>query len=107
LKKYGLLIIKNVTFGPKDLLKLTEKMGDEVVDLPPFFTAFENEPDAPQILRVGNLLLDGTTKDSRKESTEWHQDGSKYSKPHEARIINLLQSKIVPEQGGSTLFIDL
>lgn len=63
---HGAVCIKNVDFDEKDMVEFSKGMYDEVVVLPTFL-CFNNVPkEYPEITRVGNILLDGSLKDSQK-----------------------------------------
>jgi hypothetical protein len=53
------------------------------------------------VARVGNVLLDGTLKDSSKEAAVWHQDGDFWN-PADAYVFNLLMTVERPRVGGDT-----
>lgn len=81
------------------MTQITEALGDEVIVLPPELAFNNKDPKFPAISRVGNVLLDGTLKDSSKEATIWHQDGD-FWEPADSFIFNLLHTVELPSAGG-------
>jgi alpha-ketoglutarate-dependent taurine dioxygenase len=90
----------------EELIQLGSALGDELVILPPELSFNNKDPRYPALARVGNVLMDGSLKDSSKEATVWHQDGNFWD-PADSYIFNLLMAKELPTKGGNTLFIDL
>ena len=82
-------------------------MGEEVVNLPKEFVRNNVDPDYNEIVRIGNLMPDGSRIDCQKDGSRWHQDGMPSLQHHMMRIITMLHSKTLPETGGSTEFVDL
>ena len=68
---------------------------------------FNVDPINPEIVRIGNIMPDGSKIDAQQDGAKWHQDGSLYCQHHMMRIITLLHSKTLPESGGATEFLDL
>ena len=56
--------------------------------------------------RVGNVLLDGTLKDSAKEAMYWHQDGNFWGDGGK-HLFNFLHTREIPTRGGDTWVMDL
>lgn len=71
-KKHGVVCLKQVDLNEADLITLAKKFGDEVVVLPEELSFNNKDLRYPPIARIGNILLDGTLKDSAKEATVWH-----------------------------------
>lgn len=71
MKTHGTICLKNIHFNEDELIKLGEALG-EVVILPIEFAFNNRDPKYPAITRVGNVLMDGTLKDSSKEAAYWH-----------------------------------
>jgi hypothetical protein len=101
------IVIKKVNLKSGELSELTKMMGDEIIHIPKEMLKNNIEEENPEVVRIGNILPDGSTKDSKKEGDHWHQDGSLYCKHHMSRIITLLHTKVQPLSGGSTIFMDL
>ena len=98
--------MKNVTLNEPTLIEIGNALGDELIILPEALSFNNKDPRYPEIARVGNILIDGSKKDSSKDATIWHQDGAFWD-PSNSNIFNLLLSVIVPEAGGHTQFADL
>ena len=54
------------------MIKFGEALGDELVILPKELSFNNKDPRYPPIARIGNVLMDGSLKDSSKEATIWH-----------------------------------
>jgi len=54
------------------LTEFATKFGDELVQLAPDHIYQNYDPSNPSIMRVGNVLMDGSIKDSKAESSIWH-----------------------------------
>jgi hypothetical protein len=72
LRTHGVVCIKKAFLREDDLIRLGEALGNELVILPPELSFNNKDPKYPAIARVGNVLMDGTIKDSKKEATIWH-----------------------------------
>ena len=106
LKTHGVVCLKNVNFSEEQLINFASKFGYELVVLPKELSFNNKDSRYPPIARVGNILLDGSIKDSTKEATVWHQDGNFWN-PSDSYIFNFLHTKVLPETGGDTWFIDI
>ena len=89
------------------MLALAKALGDEVVHIPKEFRRNNVDTHNPEIVRIGNIMPDGSKIDAQKDGVRWHQDGALYCEHHMMRIITILHSKTQPESGGTTEFIDL
>ena len=72
LRMHGVICIKNVYLDVPGLITVGEALGDELVILPKELSFNNKDPLYPPLARIGNVLLDGSLKDSKKEATVWH-----------------------------------
>lgn len=78
LKQHGVVCIKSVgrdNFGAEELIAFGsafKEKGDELICLPKELSFNNKDPNYPEIARVGNILIDGSMKDSSKEAIVWH-----------------------------------
>ena len=72
LRAHGVVCLKGLNLNEKELIQFGRALGDELVLLPnlPYFN--NRDPEYPEISRIGNVLVDGTLKDSSKEAVLWH-----------------------------------
>lgn len=75
LNSHGCICLKNVNFNEKDMYEFTKGVWDQVILLPSFLAFNNQDPIYKQVARVGNVLQNGTLKESQKEAAYWHQDG--------------------------------
>lgn len=106
-KNHGVIVIRNVNLDSEQILELTKAFGDEVVHLPAEMRRLNVDKEHPEVVRIGNILPDGSKIDAQKDGSTWHQDGALYCQHHMMRIITMLHPKIIPESGGATEFLDL
>jgi hypothetical protein len=64
--------LKNTYLDEADLIRVGETFGDELVILPKELSFNNKDPRYPQIARIGNILMDGSLKDSSREAIIWH-----------------------------------
>jgi hypothetical protein len=72
LKRHGVVCLKNTYLDEADLIRVAETFGDEIVILPKELSFNNKDPRFPQIARIGNILMDGSLKDSSREAIIWH-----------------------------------
>jgi len=72
LKRHGVVCLKNTYLDEADLIRVAETFGDELVILPKELSFNNKDPRFPQIARIGNILMDGSLKDSSREAIIWH-----------------------------------
>ena len=95
-----------MNFTPAQMTELTSQMWNEAIELPSFLM-FNNQQKAYRtVARVGNILPDGSLKDSKKEAAYWHQDGNFWGEGKK-HIFNCLHTKEQPTYGGDTYVMDL
>lgn len=51
---------------------MAEAIGDETITVPREMMKGNVQEDCPQVVRIGNLLADGSLKPDKKEGSEWH-----------------------------------
>jgi len=79
---------------------------DSAVTLPKQLAFNNQDPVYKCVTRVGNVLLDGTLKDSAKEAMYWHQDGNFWGDGGK-HLFNFLHTREIPTRGGDTWVMDL
>ena len=62
---HGCICIKQVDFSPKQMTDFTSRMWSEAIELPAFLMFNNQDPSYKTVARVGNILADGTIKDSQ------------------------------------------
>lgn len=87
-----MVCIKNVDFTPHDMVKLTQTLTREAIQLPPEMTFNNQDPVYTQICRVGNINADGSMKESFYDANYWHQDGN-FWRPKDRLILNFLHTR--------------
>ena len=102
--RYGLVVLPRQTITPKILEDFTKKIGD-IVKLSPLTSAGEHEDSCENVVRVSNILKDGSIVPNRYTATNWHTDGDFWSSPKN-HIWNILYGECIPEEGGDTIFAD-
>ncbi|KAM3144695.1 hypothetical protein pb186bvf_003302 [Paramecium bursaria] len=101
----GLICVKNQHLDlDKDFLSVICKLGN-TKHITNILRREQDEPNFPQLFRIGNLRVDGTVKKGHKFAEYWHQDGDFWGYPDNF-IVQWLLSKYTPKIGGETAFID-
>lgn len=72
LRIHGVVCLKGLNLNEGELIQLGRVLGDELVILPRELSFNNKDPNYPEIARIGNVLMDGSLKDSSKEATVWH-----------------------------------
>lgn len=103
--EHGVVVLKNQSLDVAQLVALTRRFGEPVV-LPEGLRFNNIEQQHPEVARVSNILPDGTLLPGHRAAEYWHNDGD-FWQPGRNYIFNLLHSKIVPQVGGQTGFVDL
>jgi taurine dioxygenase len=104
LMHHGIICLPKQDIKPVELLNFTEKWG-EVLALPAGLAFNNQEPNLPQIARVGNVRPDGTVIPNNTLAEYWHHDGD-FWQSGENHIINFLYGVKIPTKGGRTGFLD-
>lgn len=97
---YHLLVFPNVQMTPAHQIAFTRRLG-------PLHTmplAEYNMPEHPEIFVVSNVKKDGAYVGMRNVGRGWHTDGEDKPIPNAG---SLLYARIVPPEGGDTLFANL
>ncbi|KAM3144674.1 hypothetical protein pb186bvf_003281 [Paramecium bursaria] len=103
---HGVICIRNQKMDlAHEFLSSIFKLG-HAIKLPPQFCLNHEQPNIPQLCRIGNIRPDGTKVSMFKGAEFWHQDGDYWGYPGNF-IVNWLLSDIVPNKGGETGFIDI
>ncbi|MFK7797953.1 MAG: TauD/TfdA dioxygenase family protein [Aureispira sp.] len=103
--EHGVVAIKGQSISVDTLVTLTERFG-RPLHLPEGLRFNNTEKEYPALARVSNILPDGTLLKGHKAAEYWHSDGD-FWQPGDNYIFNFLYSKIVPQEGGQTGFVDL
>ncbi len=99
LHRYRVLIIPEVDVDPADLVAFSRRFGDLEIH-----ARFDNTlPAHREIFCVGNVEQDGMKASFSRGVEQWHADSSYREVPSDA---SLFHAKIVPAEGGETLFAD-
>ena len=101
---HGIICLSNQRIQPIDLRNFTQKWG-EVLILPEGLAFNNQEPNLPEIARVGNVKPDGSIVPSSTLAEYWHHDGD-FWQFGENHILNFLYGVSIPKQGGQTGFLD-
>jgi len=102
--RYGLVVFPKQTITPEALEAFTKKVGD-IVKLSSLTSAGEHEDSCENVVRVSNILKDGSIVPNRYKATNWHTDGDFWSSPKN-HIWNILYGECIPKEGGDTIFAD-
>lgn len=92
------------SLSPEELKQFAQKWG-EVLRLPAELTGKSQDRDFPEVVRVGNVKLDGSIVKKHTWAQYWHHDGD-FWEPEQNHIVNFLNAVEVPSQGGNTGFLD-
>jgi alpha-ketoglutarate-dependent taurine dioxygenase len=92
-----ILLIRGQSLTREQQLALTDRFGSRASYTRPQFSA----ADAPEMLVLSNLRVDGTLIGSPVSGRVWHSDGHYLESPPAG---SLLHAAIVPPEGGDTLF---
>jgi len=101
--QHGVICVKGQNLTSTEMLYLAERFGETFV-LPKGFGVKCSEQ--PGVIRIGNVREDGTVISHHTAAEHWHHDGSFRARPQHA-LINFLHTKIKPDVGGKTGFLDL
>lgn len=104
LMHHGIICISNQHIKPVELRDFAARWG-EVLKLPAGLAFNNQEPNLPEIARVGNVKPDGTLIPNSTLAEYWHHDGD-FWQFGENHILNFLYGVQIPKQGGNTGFLD-
>ena len=98
--RYGILIFRDLDMTPADHVAFTRRLGPLHIMVPSEF----NLPDHPEVWAVGNAAKDGKPIGLRGAGMGFHTDGEDKIVPNAG---SFLYARIVPPEGGDTLFADM
>jgi taurine dioxygenase/putative 2-oxoglutarate oxygenase len=98
--RYGVLAFRGLDMTPTEHVAFSRRLGPLHVMVPSEF----NLPDLPEVWVVGNAERDGKPLGLRGAGMGFHTDGEDKIVPNAG---SFLYSKIVPPDGGDTLFADM
>ncbi len=99
LHEHRLLVIRGQDLGKDAYLRFGRRWGEPI----PHVLDHLRMPGYPEMMAVGNTEEKDRTDDIRLGAMFWHTDQSYEAEPATA---TMLHAKVVPEQGGETLFAD-
>ncbi|KAJ3324338.1 hypothetical protein HDV06_000377 [Boothiomyces sp. JEL0866] len=104
LREAPIVILNNIDLQEPDFLALTRKLG-EPINLPNLLVPAKL-PGYPEFARVANFdQQEGNVDLKYAFGNYWHHDGN-FWLPGQNKVVNLLHSKVVPQKGGNTGFIN-
>ena len=98
--RYGILVFRDLDMTPADHVAFTRRLGRLHIMVPSEF----NLPDHPEVWVVGNAEQDGKPLGLRGAGMGFHTDGEDKTVPNAG---SFLCARIVPAEGGDTLFADM
>jgi alpha-ketoglutarate-dependent taurine dioxygenase len=98
--RYGVLVFRNLDMTPTEHTAFTRRLGPLHIMVPSEF----NLPDVPEVWVVGNAEQDGKPLGLRGAGMGFHTDGEDKLVPNAG---SFLYARIVPPEGGDTLFADM
>jgi len=97
----GLVVFRDQHLDPGDLVAWSLRFGDLRIDSDTQYLLDGH----PEVLVIGNLVVDGVTRSLFVNGAEeWHFDGSYMAEPS---LGSLFYAVEVPPEGGDTLFADM
>jgi len=98
--RYGILIFRDLDMTSAEHAAFTRRLGPLHIMVPSEF----NLPDHPEVWAVGNAVDDGKPISLRGAGMGFHTDGEDKIVPNAG---SFLYARIVPPEGGDTLFADM
>jgi alpha-ketoglutarate-dependent taurine dioxygenase len=98
--RHGILVFRDLDMTPDDHIAFTRRLGPLHIMVPGDF----NLPDRPEVWVVGNAEADGRPLGLRGAGMGFHTDGEDKTVPNAG---SFLYARIVPPEGGDTLFADM
>ena len=98
--RHSILIFRNLDMTPAEHVAFTRRLGPLHIMVPSEF----NLPDFPEVWAVGNAEREGKPVSLRGAGMGFHTDGEDKRVPNAG---SFLYGKIVPPEGGDTLFADM
>jgi len=97
---YGVLVFRDLDMTPAQHVAFTRRLGPLHIMVPSEF----NLPGHPEVWVVGNAEENGKPLGLRGAGMGFHTDGEDKSVPNAG---SFLYARIVPREGGDTLFADM
>jgi taurine dioxygenase len=98
--RHSILIFRDLDMTPQEHVAFTRRLGPLHIMVPSDF----NLPDQPEVWVVGNAEADGKPIGLRGAGMGFHTDGEDKAVPNAG---SFLYGRIVPPEGGDTLFADM
>src|SRR5580700_6471962 len=98
--RHGILMFRDLVMTPAEHVAFTRRLGRLHIMVPSEF----NLPDHPEVWVVGNAEDNGKPLGLRGAGMGFHTDGEDKAVPNAG---SFLYARIVPPEGGDTLFADM
>jgi taurine dioxygenase/putative 2-oxoglutarate oxygenase len=98
--RHSILVFRDLDMTSAEHVAFTRRLGPLHIMVPGEF----NLPDLPEVWAVGNAERDGKPVSLRGAGMGFHTDGEDKTVPNAG---SFLYGKIVPPEGGDTLFADM
>jgi len=98
--RHGVLVFRGLDMTPAEHVAFTRRLGPLHIMVPSEF----NLPDHPEVWVVGNAEADGKPLGLRGAGMGFHTDGEDKMVPNAG---SFLFARIVPPEGGDTMFADM
>ena len=98
--RHSILVFRDLGMTPADHVDFTRRLGEPHIMVPSEF----NHPVHPEVWIVGNAVEDGRPLGLRGAGMGFHTDGEDKAVPNAG---SFLYGRIVPPEGGDTLFADM
>lgn len=98
--RHSILVFRDLAMTPVEQVAFTRRLGPLHIMVPSEF----NLPGLPEVWAVGNAREDGRPISLRGAGMGFHTDGEDKRVPNAG---SFLYAKIVPPEGGDTLFADM
>lgn len=98
--RHSILIFRDLDMTPADHVAFTRRLGDLHIMVPAEF----NLPGQPEVMVVGNAEENGKAVGLRGAGMGFHTDGEDKQVPNAG---SFLYARLVPPEGGDTLFADM
>jgi alpha-ketoglutarate-dependent taurine dioxygenase len=98
--RHGVLVFRDLDMTPAEHIAFSRRLGPLHIMVPSEF----NLPDQPEVWVVGNAEENGKPLGLRGAGMGFHTDGEDKLVPNAG---SFLYAKIVPPEGGDTLFADM
>jgi alpha-ketoglutarate-dependent taurine dioxygenase len=98
--RHGILVFRDLDMTPAEHVAFTRRLGPLHIMVPGDF----NLPDHPEVWVVGNAEENGRPLGLRGAGMGFHTDGEDKTVPNAG---SFLYARIVPPEGGDTLFADM